>query len=629
MSFVYPAALWALPVCLGALILVCFIRKKYDTAQVSSVYLWRLTERLQKKSRAKRRIKKILLLMLQLVCMTIACLMIAQPLVRLPGADMHYVAILDGSGSMRIVGADGMTRFDRAKALADADMQKLPLGSSVTVALAGDAAQLLCSGATVQEARRALEGAVCGYGSGDTEGALGLCRALLDAGEAITPCLYTDGEAPAAQNLTVVSAKGEGEWNVSAASMAAEGSIYGTSFTAEIISSGRSASVGFELYVDGQKLEADALELRVNGQETAPDAALCPADEPVSVSLLARKVYDYADVRLVVQADDGLKEDNEYRLHASPEKTTRVLLTGGKTYFLERVLSVFKSVELHEEKTVPLQQLSGYDLYVFDGCQPDVLPDDGAVWLINPPRSVRSLQLIFGDALMGTYLSAERALEGETARLTQNLSLSDAAVVRFREVTAMGRFMPVIRCGAYPVLLAGKGESGFAQLVMPFDLQDSNLPLLADFVILVSNMLDFSVPPMLERQDYACGEQVYPRTMASCEKLFVQLPDMSIRTLAAEEAREGIALSAPGSYTLMQELSGGQERLMSAFVHMPGPESLVSGAPQEGLALGEAAPRAQNAAAREGQHVPVLRLLAAALLALLMLEWVVYHREQY
>lgn len=628
MSFVYPAALWTLPVCLGALILVCLIRKKYDTAQVPSVYLWRLAERLQSRSRVRRRLKKILLLGLQLVCMAMACLLIAQPLIRLPGADMHYVAILDGSGSMRIAGADALTRFDRAKAMADRDLQKLPAGSSATVMLAGDESQVLCSRVSADDARRALEGAVCGYGMGDTQGALELCREMLEAGEAITPCLYTDEEI-SAENLAVADAKGESEWNVSAVSMGAEGSIYGTSFEAQIVSSGRDASVSFELYVDGQKMAEDALQLRVNGQEQAQGTAYCPADEAVSVSLLARKVYGYADVRLVVLADDGLKADNEYRMHAPPEKTTRVLLTGEKTYFLERALSVFRSVELHTQKSAPVRQQSGYDLYVFDGCLPDSLPEDGAVWMINPPRSLRKLQLVFGDALMGTYLSAERGLEGDAARLTQSLSLADAAVVRFREVTSMGRFTPVLRCGAYPVLLAGRGDNGFAQLVMPFDLQDSNLPLLADYVILMDNMLDYSVPPILDKQDYDCGARVFPRTLASCEQLFIQLPDMSIRTLDPQAAQQGQTLSVPGSYTLMQELQGGGERLMSAFVHMPQAESLVSGGAARSLSLPEPATEADHAAAGEAQHVPALRLLAAALLALLMLEWVVYHREQY
>lgn len=629
MSFVYPAALWALPACLGALILVCLIRKKYNAVQVPSVYLWRLAERLQKKSRTRRRIKKMLLLMLQLACMALACLIIAQPLMRLPGADTHYVAILDGSGSMRIAGADGKTRFERAKAMADHDLKKLPLGSSVTVILAGDTAQTLCLRAGADEAAGALAGAVCGYGSGDIEGALELCSKMLEAGEAITPCLYTD-EAVQAENLAVADARGEGEWNVSAASLAAEGSIYGTSFEAQVISAGRDAGVSFELWIDGQKLAQDALQLRVNGQEAAQDGVYCPADEAVSVSLLARKVYDYADARLVVLADDGLKEDNEYRLHVPPEKTTRVLLAGERTYFIERALSVFASAELHAQKSIPVQQLSGYDLYVFDGCMPDSLPEDGAVWLINPPRSPRNLQIVFGDALMGTYISANRGLEGDAARLTENLSLADAAVVRFREVTAMGRFTPVITCGAYPVLLAGHSERGFAQLVMPFDLQDSNLPLLTDYVILMNNMLDYSVPPLLDAQDYACGARVYPRTLASCEKLFVQLPDMSIRTLSEEEAQQGISLGAPGSYTLMQELEGGKERLMSAFAHMPKGESLVSGGDTaRSLSLGEPAQQAEDAPLHEGQRVPVLRLLTLALLALLMLEWVVYHREQY
>lgn len=639
MSFVYPAGLLAL-LGVGVLVLVALLRRKYEETTLSSTFLWRLAQRYQKQNQTVQRLKKALVFVLELLCVILAALLIAQPVITLPGADTGYVAILDGSGSMRIAGADGKTRFERAKEAILSDAQALPWGSRVTVILAGDDAEIAAQNLGAGDVRAALEDAQCGYGAGDLSGAMALCQQLFDAGEGTQACLYTDGDAPQAENLAVADARGEGEWNVSISSLADEGSIYGTAFVAGVVSDGRDANVAFELYLDGEKQDGEKLEFSVNGQKQDGGTVYCPAGERLEVSILVRQAYSFSDVRICALADDGLTEDNEYRLYAKPEKTTRVLLAGENAYFLERALSVFDSVDLTTAETIGETALEGYDIYVFDGCMPDDLPQDGAVWLINPPRSPRRLGIVFGEALVGAPVSPVREWDGEDCgALVQDLAMQDAALVRFREVTEQGGFAPVLLCGKMPVLLAGRSQEGFAQLVMPFDLQDSNLPLLPDYVVLMRNMLDFSAPPMLSAQDFACGEAVYPKVMARCEKLFLQTPDMTVRTIEEDAREAGVRLTAPGGYTLLQELAGGEERILSFFAHMPREESRLEAAQDAqgdygdqmlSLRLPDEEEKVDlRESVREDQQVNPLRLLAAALLVLACLEWVVYHREKY
>lgn len=629
MSFVYPAGLWAL---LGVLVVVlaCLIRQKHDMTGIASTYLWRLAQRIQKKSIAVQRLKRALLFVLQIFSVVLAALLIAQPRVLLPGAGTHHLAVIDGSGSMRIADAQGTTRFSRALDAAQRDAQKLPLGSSVTVVIAGDETSLLADHVSAGEVKDALERAQCGFGEGDFTGAAALCQAMYDEGRATQVCLYTDRDAAGGDNLRVVDLRGEGEWNVSVTSLAAQGSIYGTVFDAQVVSDGRSANVSFELYLDGKKQDEAKMELRVDGGVMEYGAVHCPAGESVTVSLLVRQVYDYADVRLVAVAQDGLAADNEYRLYAAPEKTTRALLVGERTFFLEKALSVFADVALEKAKTPRDAALEGYDLYVFDGCLPDDMPAQGAVWMINPPWTPKNTGIVFGEALMGAGISAVREFENEQLyAITEHLALKDASVVRFREVTSGGRFAPVLLCGRYPVLLAGRSDGGDAQLVMPFDLQDSNLPLLTDYVLLVRGMLNYSVPPMLERQDYASGAQVSPRTLERCRKLFLQTPDMRVRALDPQDGGMDLCLSAPGGYTLMQEMEDGQERLLSFFVHMPQKESRLEAQGGAAFALMTGKQTAEDVQPALAQPVALLRVLAAALVLVLLLEWVVYHREQY
>lgn len=634
MSFVYPAGLLSL-LGVGVLIAVVLLRRRHEETTLSSTYLWRLALQVQKQNQTVQRLKKALVFVLELLCVVIAALMIAQPVITLPGAGTGYVAILDGSGSMRLTGADGKTRFARAQEAILRDVEALPWGSRVTVILAGDGAQMLLQGAGAGDVRGALENAQCGYGAGDVDAALALCQQLFDAGEGTQACLYTDREYPNASGVAVAVVCGEGEWNVSVSSLESEGSIYGTEFIAGVTSGGRDANVTFELYLDGEKLDDQKVEFTADGQRQEGGVVYCPADETIEVRVLARQAYSYSDARIVALAQDGMTADNEYRLYARPEKTTRVLLAGEHAYFLEKALSVFAQVDLTTAEKPGRDADTGYDIYIYDGCMPDTLPQDGVIWLIDPPRSLWNMGLIFGEELMGASISPVRQWDGEDlSALTQELAMHDAAVVRFKEVTQTAGFEPVLLCGKMPVLLSGRAESGHRMLVMPFDLHDSNLPLLADYIVLLRNMLDFSAPPMLPAQDFACGETIWPRTLERCEKLFLQTPDMTVRTLDEQALAQGVRLAAPGGYTLLQELSGGGERMLSFSAHVPRQESKIGAQEpsQEAISLrlpDENARAQAMLSVREDQQVNPLRLLAAALLLFACLEWVVYHREKY
>ena len=425
-----------------------------------------------------------------------------------------------------------------------------------------------------------------------------------------------------------MSLGGQDEWNVSAGTLSTEGSIYGTAFNTTVVSYGRGADVTFELTVDGNVQDEGTIDLRVNGQAQAGSAAYCPEGEETEISLLLRQVYDYSDVRLVVRAQDGLTQDNETRLFKKKDKTARVLLVGEDAYFWENALKALEQTDVTVEKELRNAVLEGYDIYAFDGCLPDKLPKDGAVWLLNPPRSPREIGVVFGERLMGTYVT--KANEGREleAKLTRSLMLRDVAVARFYEMTAQGALESVLMCGEMPVLAAGRNENGCVLIVMPFDLQESSLPLLADYMVLVHNMTEASAPTLLAKQLVDCGEIVYPQPHPLSSKLFLQTPDMRLNTLDAAAAKGGVRVAAPGSYTLMQEVRGGQQ-VLSFFAQVPQEERMISAEPEAKPLVFEAKQHeGEKTAAQERVFYPA-RLMAILLLVLLLAEWGMYHRERY
>ena len=628
MSFVYPAGLWALAA-LAALVILSLARRRSEVTLVSSTYLWRLSDQHQRKNRTLRRVKRVLFFLLQFAALLFAAMLVAQPIVLMPGSGVNVAVILDASGSMNMADAQGETRFARAAAAVERDMEKLPWGASVTVILAGDEADIAADHVRAgAQLRTALEGVACGWSEGDLDGALALCEEMMAEGTISRAILYTDTQYEQAEGIEVVCLRGESEWNVSLGTLRAEGSIHGTAFETTIVSSGRSADVSFELTVDGQKQDEAMIDLRVSGVTQPSGSAYCPEGEEMTVSLLLRQVYDYSDVRLVVQAQDGLTADNEARLFARREKTARVLLAGEDPYFWEKALQALPQVELDVQTELGSAQLEGYDIYAFDGCVPETLPKDGAVWLLNPPRSPREIGVVFGERLMGTYVT-KASNGGQLAqKLTQDLTLRSMAVARFREMTAQGTLENVLLCGKMPVMVAGKNENGCLLIVMPFDLQESNLPLLTDYIVLVHNMTQASAPTLLNAQNVTCGEIIYPQPHPLCDKLFLQTPDMRLNTLDMQTAQEGVRMETPGSYTLLQEVRA-QQQVVSFFAQVPVCERTVESAPDRtALTLSVDMEAAEKQTVQERVFYPA-RAIALLMLLLLLAEWGMYHRERY
>ena len=44
---------------------------------------------------------------------------------------------------------------------------------------------------------------------------------------------------------------------------------------------------------------------------------------------------------------------------------------------------------------------AGYDLYIYDGCMPGALPEDGSVFLIDPPAAPEDTGVVLGETLLG------------------------------------------------------------------------------------------------------------------------------------------------------------------------------------------------------------------------------------
>ena len=127
-----------------------------------------------------------------------------------------------------------------------------------------------------------------------------------------------------------------------------------------------------------------------------------------------------------------------------------------------------------------------FDLYVFDSWLPNALPARDML-IVNPPNSTPLFSL--GAQLPATD---EITVAAEDSALAAYVDLDEMSLLQYRAIEAPWA-QTLFQSEAGAILLAG--EANARQIaILPFDLRDSNLPLLIAWPVLMANLLDWFSP---------------------------------------------------------------------------------------------------------------------------------------
>jgi hypothetical protein len=178
-----------------------------------------------------------------------------------------------------------------------------------------------------------------------------------------------------------------------------------------------------------------------------------------------------------------------------------------------------------------------------------------------------------------------------------------------------------------PLLVAGERD-GRRIVVLAFALQESDLPLQVAFPLLVSNIIGYLAPGSgVESSQLSPGQPLVVAIDPSATSARVTLPDG--RTTEAE-IRSGQAVLADTSELgvyLIEQLSGNSVITQQRFaVNLFAPdESRI--APRPDLGVAQASGLQQAVTREQVGRQEFWRWLAAAALAVLVIEWLVYQRN--
>ena len=592
------------------LLILYFFKPPYIRKTVSSNYLWRLSEKYRKKRLALRASHRLLQLLLQMLIVAALGLIAAGVSVTLPGGDQELVLVLDASASMNGEDASGPL-LDQAKARMLSAVSTRPLGSTVTVILADGEAKTLCQRAeNTSRIRRLIQEIAPGWQADSWETALSLAEEALRRNPGAQVRLYTDHPFATAENIEIITLGAEGRWNAAVLSMDFKASGEDVTFYSPLCCYGAEREITLGLYLDGHL--------------AAAQTALCRKDEETPVVWDMTGVGSWKTATIALAAEDTFKADNTFTLVNPAAQVRRALLAGDQTFFLEQAFRAFG-----DELTLTVEPawqpaMTGYDLYAFSGFTPQALPGDGAVWLFYPDEMPGEIPLKLGDLLPGGRLSApspDMQQDGHSALLLNGVSPEKISLYRFRQALTWEGCSPFLLCGKEPVAFTGRMDSGFRWAALLFELRFSNLPLLTDYVALLSNLLKDTAPPLLPALQTEPGEQMAVHALpGTVQALFT---DEAGETAEIPGMGEEYAFSVPhpGLYTF-SDVTESAVRTVPFFARVPASESQLPGAVAE-CRLARSA-----LAAGDAPSLDLTLPLAALLCALLLLEYGVYLYER-
>ena len=622
MSFLAPAGFAALTIAIPILLLY-MLRLRRRELLISSTFLWRQVVQDTEANTPWQRLRRNLLLLLQLLILLLLVLALARPFITVPTISAGKIALLvDASASMSATDIGGEPRFAAAREQARQIVNNMNPQDIISLIRVADIAEPLTSyTADKNELRRAIESMTVSQGGADWDTALTLAAAGASGAENFSIVMISDGGLGDAASLPanipqpIYVPVGESANNVGITALATR-ALAGQApqLFAQVTNYGASpAAVSLVIRLD------DVLRLSRSGRIPPRSQLPIPFTEPIAEpfeTLSATLTFDN-------EVEDFLALDNRAWTVQNEVNTRRVYyVSAQENLFLEQALRSLPGLQTFrgkaENKSLPGE---AFDLYVFDNWLPNRLPS-GDMLIVNPPNSTPLFTV-------GAQLPATDAIaitEAESA-ITSFVDLDDMSLLQYRAVTAdWAQTLFYTEQGA--ALLAGE-VNGRQIAILPFDLRDSNLPLLIAWPVLMANLLDwFSPADIVSLPDgLSVGDVLVISPPLLAEGIRITTPDGSRQELPAAGDRIAFTdTSQLGLYRLEILQDGAVTSAQSFAVNLFATgESDIEPVPEAELQLG-----GEMAAAGADEQLGTQEFwmwLALAALLLLAIEWYVYHRR--
>lgn len=614
MAFLTPffllLGLLALPI-----IIMYMLRLRRREVMVSSTLLWQKLMRDREANAPWQKLRRNILLILQLLILAALVLALARPFIPVPSVvSGSVVVLLDGSASMQATDV-APSRFEAARTQVDDLIGALGGGDQMTLIRVGQTPVILAAATGDRRILRdALAAAQPDNGAANWAAAVALASGAAQGFRDARIVVVSDGGLP--EDLPPLSAEvvylpvGSSGENLAITALATRETESGPQLFASVTNHGRLPHTTLlSIALDGRLFDSRRIEIAA-GATTA-----VTWDLPEGTVTIEAHLSDHEEDHLAL-------DDRAWAVHEGGVTNRALIVTAGNI-FLEQVYTVLPGIEAF--KAAPDADLAaaaeeGFDLYIFDSVSlPDPVPP-GNLLIINPPPAETEGGLL---RVSGTFTQpVVTRLQDDP--LLQFVDWGTINIRQARQVSAPWA-RPIVSAAEGPLLLIGE-RAGYRIAIIPFALQDSDLPLQIAFPILMANITHwlspgraFDAPTGLQ-----AGETINIQAGAGTTAVRITKPDGT--TWAAEVGEEELFFTETdllGLYELNLSDPSGRRPAGRFAVNLFAPN-------ESNIRPGDTIPLGQGADSEgSGEDIGQRELwpwLAALALLVLVVEWWLYHR---
>ncbi len=613
MSFLAPLAL-ALGLLAIPILILYMLKLRRKEVEVSSVLLWQLLLRDREANAPWQRLKRNLLLFLQLLLLALLVFALARPFLKVKTvATGTVVVLLDASASMNATDVSP-SRFEAARLTVRQLINDLGPAGKMSLILVGHQPEVLASATGDKELlRSALAKGRVEEGPGDWEAAVALASGAVRAAseEKSTVVIISDGGLP--EGLPPLPGDvrfvpiGASADNLAIIALALRPTTPGPQLFAAVTNHGDTPrAVIVSISIAGQLFSAQ--QLNVPAGETASFVLTDLPSEPAIYEARLSLPATAAET----QVDSFALDDTAWAVY-QPPSSGRVLLVSPGNTFLEQLLAALPGLQPFRKLPDTPFPTDPFDLYVFDGPISDTLPT-ADLMLVNP-----SSNALF--AVGETFTNTQLLRVAQNDPLTQFVDWSNVHVLQAKKIDVPTWARVLVEAEGGPLVLAGE-VGGRRVAIFTFRLQDSDLPLLITYPVLMANLINYLAPA----QAFSAPNGLRPGDTLTIKPAggdrVIAIDDPHGTRYAATATEAGVVFvdtRALGLYTVVSN----QDVLGTFAVNLFNPsESAIRPAPTIRIGRTDV-----TASAREEQgQLEIWPWLAAIAFALVVIEWCVYHR---
>lgn len=494
--------LWLL-LLIPIIIVLYLLKQKAEDKQVSSLFLWRELYQNNEVIKAFEKFKNNLLMYLEIAAILFLVFALCAPYLKNRGTEYkNLVLILDNSGSMNTYYEKDKTRLEVAKEKMIDYMEQYGKRSHITILSSNQKAQLeLGNSNDSTQIKKAISRIKSTDLEGDIEQAIRLAESFSSQWDSYETVVFTDNSVNMGSlNGSVVFINEEDSISDTSVNAAVDYVSYSIGAEGELTVLAKISNYGFRsyqselnLYMNDTIVDIQPISLEVSNSEFV-------YFEPI-------KTWENGEntvLKVELQQADALLSDNIAYTQVGEQAIKKVLLVTEKNIFLEKAILTNPNVELYKTNSVEnMDSSQQFDLTIFDGIEPEKLPEYGNVILFY------KVGTLFGETkeISGTWIKTKQ--HKVTNYLEEFQFGVNEAIVMDTPNWAESFLTTEEEDAKKSVGFIGNWQ-GRTVAALGIDIHQSDLPLQTEFPILIYNLLSQCLEHnFLSSQTITTGEQIF------------------------------------------------------------------------------------------------------------------------